>query len=70
MCYNTINNHEEKNAMAIIKCVECGRDVSNKATVCPQCGCPIYESTKASEIKQNEQQEKIKNQNKPKGRRK
>ena len=47
--------------MAIIKCVECGREISDKATVCPQCGCPISESIKASEIKQNKQREIIEN---------
>ena len=27
--------------MALIKCVECGNDVSDKATACPKCGMPI-----------------------------
>ena len=27
--------------MALIKCTECGRDVSDKASACPNCGCPI-----------------------------
>ena len=27
--------------MALIKCSECGREVSDKASVCPDCGCPI-----------------------------
>ena len=27
--------------MALIKCSECGADISEKATVCPKCGCPI-----------------------------
>lgn len=27
--------------MSIIKCPECGRDISNKATICPACGYPI-----------------------------
>ena len=27
--------------MAIIKCPECGREVSDKATACPQCGAPV-----------------------------
>ena len=26
--------------MALIKCPECGRDVSDKAKTCPNCGCP------------------------------
>jgi DNA-directed RNA polymerase subunit RPC12/RpoP len=27
--------------MALIKCEECGREVSDKATACPNCGSPI-----------------------------
>lgn len=27
--------------MALIKCSECGRDVSDKAPACPYCGCPM-----------------------------
>lgn len=27
--------------MAIIACPECGKEISNKATACPHCGCPI-----------------------------
>ena len=27
--------------MALIKCAECGRDVSDKASTCPNCGYPI-----------------------------
>ena len=27
--------------MALIKCTECGQVISDKATVCPRCGCPI-----------------------------
>ena len=27
--------------MALIKCGECGKDVSDKANSCPHCGCPI-----------------------------
>ena len=27
--------------MAMIKCSECGKKISDKATVCPNCGCPI-----------------------------
>ncbi len=26
--------------MALIKCSECGKEVSTKATACPHCGCP------------------------------
>ena len=27
--------------MALIKCSECGKEISSKATACPNCGCPI-----------------------------
>jgi DNA-directed RNA polymerase subunit RPC12/RpoP len=27
--------------MALIKCSECGKEVSDKATSCPNCGAPI-----------------------------
>ena len=26
--------------MALIKCTECGKEFSDKATACPNCGCP------------------------------
>lgn len=27
--------------MALVKCEECGHEISDKATACPHCGCPI-----------------------------
>lgn len=27
--------------MALMKCPECGKDVSDKANACPHCGCPV-----------------------------
>lgn len=27
--------------MALIKCVECEADISDKASACPKCGCPV-----------------------------
>lgn len=37
--------------MALIKCPECGQQISDKAKVCPSCGCPIaYENAKADFI--------------------
>lgn len=32
--------------MALIKCTECGKEVSDKAAVCPNCGFPISEMQK------------------------
>lgn len=31
--------------MALIKCSECGKDFSDRAAACPNCGCPIEYST-------------------------
>ncbi|PCQ44939.1 zinc-ribbon domain-containing protein [Citrobacter freundii] len=33
--------------MALIKCKECGEQVSDKAASCPKCGAPIAKKTKA-----------------------
>ena len=30
--------------MALVKCNECGKEMSDKAKVCPKCGCPNYEN--------------------------
>ena len=27
--------------MALVKCSECGKDISTQATACPHCGCPL-----------------------------
>ena len=27
--------------MALIKCPECGKEISDKAAACPNCGCPV-----------------------------
>jgi ribosomal protein L37E len=35
--------------MALIKCPECGKDVSDKAKACPHCGCPISEPQKEND---------------------
>lgn len=32
------------NAMALITCPECGREVSDKAAACPYCGNPLKEN--------------------------
>ena len=33
--------------MAIIKCPECGKDISDMAKTCPTCGYPIGENPKS-----------------------
>lgn len=35
--------------MALIKCAECGKEFSDKATACPNCGCPTSEMVSAAE---------------------
>ena len=42
--------------MALIKCLECGKEISDKAKACPKCGCPLDEK----EEKDNEKGSKIK----------
>lgn len=48
--------------MSLIKCPECGKEVSDKAEVCVNCGYPI--SKYIVEIKKSEQKEEIKEQKK------
>ncbi len=34
--------------MAMIKCAECGKEFSDRANACPNCGCPIeYQAEKS-----------------------
>lgn len=33
--------------MALIKCIECGHSISDKAEMCPKCGCPVSYSIEA-----------------------
>lgn len=37
--------------MALIKCIECSKEISNKATTCPHCGCPISEMSTVGIVK-------------------
>lgn len=41
--------------MALTKCPECGRQVSDRAKKCPHCGCPIESQTEGISQTQNEQ---------------
>lgn len=45
--------------MALIKCVECGNDVSDRATACPHCGCPITESIKEIQLERDRNKDKL-----------
>ena len=46
--------------MALIKCTECGHEVSDKASACPNCGCPIESLGAAQEEVINEEPKKKK----------
>ena len=35
--------------MALIKCSECGKEISDKASACPHCGCPVMVDSKKQE---------------------
>lgn len=37
--------------MALIRCIECGNEISNKANTCPYCGCPLYEMNPIGVVK-------------------
>ena len=37
--------------MALIKCTECGAQISDRARKCPSCGCPIEEILKEPDKK-------------------
>lgn len=43
--------------MALIKCLECGKEISDKADKCPSCGCPVeaqrFENEKNKKYKNN-----------------
>ncbi len=45
--------------MALIKCADCGKEISDKAKSCPNCGCPIVqESEKTTEVKEKNAEKK------------
>lgn len=37
--------------MALIKCPECGKEISDKATACPNCGCPMADMVTSGVVK-------------------
>lgn len=36
--------------MALIKCSECGKEISDKAKACPNCGFPMAENKEPQEV--------------------
>jgi hypothetical protein len=46
--------------MALIKCEDCGKEISDKAKSCPNCGCPIaQEPAKSAPVKANVAEKKV-----------
>lgn len=37
--------------MALIKCKECGKEISDKAKTCINCGCPLSETITSGEVR-------------------
>ena len=35
--------------MALIECTECGKMISDKASACPHCGCPVEKKVTCEE---------------------
>lgn len=46
--------------MALIKCKECGKEISDKATACPHCGCPVQTTDEAKVEIQEESTVRVK----------
>ena len=45
--------------MALINCSECGHQVSDKATTCPNCGCPINTNEASANVDRSQEVEKF-----------
>lgn len=43
-------------SMAMIKCKDCGSEISDASKTCPNCGCPTSKSIKAEKQRQAEEQ--------------
>ncbi len=37
--------------MALVKCLECGKEISDKANVCPNCGYPLSEMMRGGTVR-------------------
>ena len=44
--------------MALINCMECGTEMSDKAKSCPKCGCPNSYTAESNSIKENKTEKK------------
>lgn len=49
----------------LIKCIECGKEISDKSESCPNCGCPTkFSIEKLEKLNKTKEDEKINNQDK------
>ncbi|MBP3469718.1 MAG: zinc-ribbon domain-containing protein [Lachnospiraceae bacterium] len=39
--------------MSLIKCKECGKEISDQASSCPHCGCPINPNAQSINVNMN-----------------
>lgn len=46
--------------MALIKCTDCGKEISDKAKSCPNCGCPVVLETENSKENAPEKENEVK----------
>ena len=46
--------------MALIKCIECKKEISDTAEICPSCGCNIYKSILIAKAKAEDEKRKKK----------
>lgn len=41
--------------MGMIKCIDCGQDISDSSKICPNCGCPTSKSIKAEKDRKTQE---------------
>ena len=46
--------------MALIKCPECGKQISDRAASCPNCGCPIGNAPTSIKVRALSDDRKVK----------
>lgn len=51
ICYNFNIQLRGVVIIALIKCPECGREISDKANSCPNCGCPLADMTTSGTVR-------------------
>ena len=57
-CWNTLSITKGDLEMALIKCPECKKEISDKASCCPDCGCPAEEWNMVKTVEKKNDEEK------------